>query len=93
MPQTQTAIVPQGRDYWSGVLGFNLSHSRGGVVVCTADCRDYGLRHQSAQASFGNDGPRLCIHRIAVLVSHSEGGLFDRYGVDGRRLGDLKHGD
>ena len=23
------AIAPQGRDYWSGVLGFNLSHSLG----------------------------------------------------------------
>jgi hypothetical protein len=29
MRQTQTAIAPNGRDYWSGVLGFNLSHSLG----------------------------------------------------------------
>src|SRR5471032_2826486 len=26
---TKTAIAPQGRDYWSGILGFNLSHSIG----------------------------------------------------------------
>lgn len=25
----KTAIAPNGRDYWSGVLGFNLSHSVG----------------------------------------------------------------
>jgi hypothetical protein len=29
MRQTQTAIAPHGRDCWSGVLGFNLSHSLG----------------------------------------------------------------
>ncbi len=29
MRATQTAIAPNGRDYWSGVLGFNLSHSIG----------------------------------------------------------------
>jgi hypothetical protein len=29
MRETKTAIAPQGRDYWSGVLGFNLSHSIG----------------------------------------------------------------
>jgi hypothetical protein len=29
MKSAHTAIAPQGRDYWSGVLGFNLSHSLG----------------------------------------------------------------
>jgi hypothetical protein len=29
MRQTKTAIAPGGRDYWSGILGFNLSHSIG----------------------------------------------------------------
>jgi hypothetical protein len=29
MRQTQTAIAPQGQDYWSGVVGFSLSHSLG----------------------------------------------------------------
>jgi len=29
MRKTTTAIGPNGRDYWSGVLGFNLSHSIG----------------------------------------------------------------
>ena len=28
----KTAIAPNGRDYWSGVLGFNLSHSIGVVL-------------------------------------------------------------
>lgn len=32
MASTQTAIAPQGRDYWSGVLGFNFSHSLGVVM-------------------------------------------------------------
>jgi hypothetical protein len=26
---TRTQLAPDGRDYWSGVLGFNLSHSVG----------------------------------------------------------------
>jgi len=29
MRATQTAIAPKGRDYWSGILGFHLSHSIG----------------------------------------------------------------
>jgi hypothetical protein len=29
MRQTKTAIAPGGRDYWSGILGFNLSHAIG----------------------------------------------------------------
>jgi hypothetical protein len=29
MRQTRTSIAPGGRDYWSGVIGFNLSHSLG----------------------------------------------------------------
>ena len=29
MRNTNTAIAPTGRDYWSGILGFNLSHSIG----------------------------------------------------------------
>ena len=29
MRQTTTAIARGGRDYWSGILGFNLSHSIG----------------------------------------------------------------
>jgi hypothetical protein len=29
MRQTRTALAPRGSDYWSGVLGFNLSHSVG----------------------------------------------------------------
>jgi hypothetical protein len=29
MRAAKTAVAPNGRDYWSGVLGFNLSHSVG----------------------------------------------------------------
>jgi hypothetical protein len=29
MRRTRTAIGPGGRDFWSGVLGFNLSHGLG----------------------------------------------------------------
>ena len=29
MRQARTALAPSGRDYWSGVLGFHLSHSLG----------------------------------------------------------------
>ncbi len=29
MRKSRTRIAPGGRDYWSGVLGFNLSHSIG----------------------------------------------------------------
>ena len=29
MRATKTAIAPRGRDYWSGILGFHLSHSIG----------------------------------------------------------------
>ncbi len=29
MRQTHAAIAPTGRDYWSAILGFNLSHSIG----------------------------------------------------------------
>jgi hypothetical protein len=29
MRVTRTNLAPDGRDYWSGVLGFNLSHSIG----------------------------------------------------------------
>jgi hypothetical protein len=29
MRQTHMALAPRGRDYWSGILGFNLSHSIG----------------------------------------------------------------
>ena len=29
MRATTTAIAPQGRDYWSGIMGFHLSHSIG----------------------------------------------------------------
>ena len=32
MRNTNTAIAPTGRDYWSGILGFNLSHSIGVLV-------------------------------------------------------------
>jgi hypothetical protein len=29
MQATRTGIAPQGRDYWSGILGFHLSHGLG----------------------------------------------------------------
>jgi hypothetical protein len=29
MRETRTALAPGGRDYWSGILGFHLSHSLG----------------------------------------------------------------
>lgn len=29
MRATTTAIAPRGRDYWSGIMGFHLSHSLG----------------------------------------------------------------
>lgn len=33
MRATQMAIAPAGRDYWSGILGFNLSHSIGVLLL------------------------------------------------------------
>ena len=44
MRQTFMAIAPGGRDYWSGILGFNLSHSVGVLlfallIVVTAQYR------------------------------------------------------
>jgi len=33
MKLTRTNIAPNGRDYWSGVLGFNLSHSLGVLML------------------------------------------------------------
>jgi hypothetical protein len=33
MQSAKTAIAPAGRDYWSGVLGFNLSHSIGVMLL------------------------------------------------------------
>jgi hypothetical protein len=35
MKKTHTAIAPTGSDYWSGILGFNLSHSLGLVLFST----------------------------------------------------------
>lgn len=32
MRETRTAIAPDGRDYWSGILGFHVSHSIGVVL-------------------------------------------------------------
>ena len=29
MREAKTALAPHGRDYWSGILGFHLSHSLG----------------------------------------------------------------
>jgi hypothetical protein len=33
MRATQMGIAPGGRDYWSGILGFNLSHSIGVLLL------------------------------------------------------------
>jgi hypothetical protein len=33
MRNTRMAIAPTGRDYWSGILGFNLSHSIGVLLL------------------------------------------------------------
>lgn len=33
MRQTTMGIAPGGRDYWSGILGFNLSHSIGVLLL------------------------------------------------------------
>lgn len=33
MKLTRTNIAPNGRDYWSGVLGFNLSHGLGLLML------------------------------------------------------------
>jgi hypothetical protein len=33
MRQTRTALAPDGRDYWSGILGFHLSHSIGVLLL------------------------------------------------------------
>jgi hypothetical protein len=38
MRSTKTAIAPGGRDYWSGVLGFNLSHSAGVLMFALLIC-------------------------------------------------------
>jgi hypothetical protein len=32
MQLTHTALAPNGRDYWSGILGFHLSHSIGALL-------------------------------------------------------------
>jgi hypothetical protein len=49
MAMTRTAIAPQGRDYWSGVLGFNFSHSLGivmfaALIAMTAEVSNSGLK-------------------------------------------------
>lgn len=36
MRASKTALAPHGRDYWSGILGFHLSHSLG--VLLFAAC-------------------------------------------------------
>lgn len=33
MKNTQTALAPNGRNYWQGVLGFNLSHAFGLIMM------------------------------------------------------------
>jgi hypothetical protein len=33
MRRTRTALAPDGRDYWSGILGFHLSHSIGLLLL------------------------------------------------------------
>lgn len=35
MRASKTALAPKGRDYWSGVLGFHLSHSLGLLLFAT----------------------------------------------------------
>jgi hypothetical protein len=35
MRQTKTALAPEGRDYWSGILGFHISHSLGVLMFAT----------------------------------------------------------
>jgi hypothetical protein len=46
MRTTTTAIAPDGRDYWSGVLGFHLSHSIGvllfSLLVVVSTSHDIG---------------------------------------------------
>lgn len=46
MRQTRTALAPDGRDYWSGVLGFHLSHSIGvlllAVLIAVATAHQIG---------------------------------------------------
>src|SRR5215471_6819841 len=49
MQKTNTAIAPTGRDYWSGILGFNLSHSIGVLlfallIVVTAQYQIWWLK-------------------------------------------------
>ena len=38
MRQTKTALAPKGRDYWSGILGFHLSHSVGVLLFALLIC-------------------------------------------------------
>jgi hypothetical protein len=49
MQKTNTAIAPTSRDYWSGILGFNLSHSIGVLlfallIVVTAQYQIWWLK-------------------------------------------------
>jgi len=45
MRQTKIGLAPNGRDYWSGILGFHLSHSLGvllfALLICLAST--YGI--------------------------------------------------
>jgi hypothetical protein len=36
MRQTRTALAPDGRDYWSGILGLHLSHSIGVLLLAVS---------------------------------------------------------
>jgi hypothetical protein len=44
MRRTRTALAPDGRDYWTGILGFHLSHSLGviqfAVLIVIATMND-----------------------------------------------------
>lgn len=46
MRRTKTSIAPQGRDYWSALLGFHLSHSIGvllfALLIVIADLYPIG---------------------------------------------------
>jgi hypothetical protein len=102
MRKTTTAIGPTGRDYWSGILGFNLSHSIGVLlfallIVVTAQYQISWLKPIlalvggafAARADSGSRWQSLRRDFLAVLVSCPHALEFNRYRTHGSGLGSL----
>src|SRR5262245_37640703 len=89
MRKTTTAIGPTGRDYWSGILGFNLSHSIGVLlfallIVVTTQYQISWLKPILALV-----GAAFAANFLAVLVSRPHARESNRYRTHGCGLGSV----